>query len=51
MIHAVLLDNAGCHPPELLQDKFWNIIIIFLPVNKTSKLQALDLGVIKNFKV
>ena len=47
----LLLDNAGCHPPELLQDKFSNIKIIFLPANTTSKLQPLDLGVIKNLKV
>ena len=31
------LDNAGCHPPELL--------------NTTSKIQPLDWGVISNFKV
>lgn len=47
----LLLDNAGCRPPELLQDKFSNIKIIFLPANTTSKLQPIDLGVIKNFKV
>ena len=46
----LLLDNAGCHPPELLQDKFSNIKIIFLPANMTSKLQPLDLGVIKTLK-
>ena len=52
----LFLDNAGCHPPELLKDKFSNIKIVFLPPNTTSlppnttsKIQ--DLGVISNFKV
>lgn len=45
----LFLDNADCHPVSQ-QEMFSNITVVFLPLN-TSRLQPLDAGVIKNFKV
>uniref|UniRef100_A0A1X7V775 HTH CENPB-type domain-containing protein n=1 Tax=Amphimedon queenslandica TaxID=400682 RepID=A0A1X7V775_AMPQE len=46
----LLLDNVSSHDPAL-KNKFSNIKVVFLPKNTTSKLQPLDAGIIKNFKV
>lgn len=45
----LFLDNTGCQPVSQ-QEMFSNIKVVFLSLN-TSRLQPLDAGVIKNFKV
>ena len=44
---ALLMDNCSALPTDM---KFSNIEVIFLPPNTTSKIQPLDMGVIKNLK-
>ena len=46
----LFIDNAPSHP-ESFSDCFSHVQIVFLPKNTTSKLQPLDAGIIKNFKV
>ena len=42
----LFIDNCSSHEEPVLS----NVKVIFYPPNCTSKLQPLDLGVIKNFK-
>ena len=46
----LLLDNVSSHSPDI-KESFSNIKVVFLPKNTTSRLQPLDAGIIKNFKV
>ena len=46
----LFIDNAPSHP-EYFINCFSHVKIVFLPKNTTSKLQPLDAGIIKNFKV
>ena len=46
----ILMDNVSSHSPTFCES-FSNVKVVFLPVNTTSRLQPLDAGIIKNFKV
>ena len=46
----LFLDSAGCHPYDL-KGRYSNVKLVFFPVNCTSELQPLDLGIIQNFTV
>ena len=49
--HIILfLDNTGYHLSDV-KDSYSDIKTVFLPPNTTSRLQPLDAGIIKNFKV
>ena len=44
------LDDVTCHP-ESLQNHLTKIKLVFLPKNTTSRLQPLDVGIIRKFKL
>ncbi|GBN63816.1 hypothetical protein AVEN_233737-1 [Araneus ventricosus] len=47
---ALVFDNCPAHPKEINQ-KLKNVTVFYLPPNTTSKLQPMDKGVIKKFKI
>ncbi|GBO00807.1 Tigger transposable element-derived protein 4 [Araneus ventricosus] len=47
---ALVFDNCPAHPKEI-NLKLKNVSVFYLPPNTTSKLQPMDQGAIKNFKI
>ncbi|GBM51132.1 hypothetical protein AVEN_244178-1 [Araneus ventricosus] len=47
---ALVFDNCPAHPKQINQ-KMKNVTVFYLPPATTSKLQPMDEGVIKNFKL
>ncbi|GBM78016.1 Tigger transposable element-derived protein 6 [Araneus ventricosus] len=47
---ALVFDNSPSHPKES-NPKLKNVTVFYLPPNTTSKLQPMDQGVIKKFKI
>ena len=50
ILFILCTDNVECHPTDLAE-KYSNIQVLFLPSNNASKLERLDLGYPKFFKL